>query len=265
MIKLETDKIIAEVAGGVGWFTFNNPERRNAISLEMWQGMSDAFQAFESDKEVRVVVMKGAGGRAFASGADISEFEKECANAEQRIRYSAIAQGARDRLANFSKPLVAMIQGSCIGGGLAVALLADVRFATPASKFGIPAAKLGLGYQHALVVALARVIGASRTRDILFSARLIGAEEALRLGMINFVTNDEELQDSVSRYAGVIAANAPLSILAAKAALAQFERKPGGEESAAVTALVDQCFDSEDYKEGRLAFAEKRAPRFSGH
>lgn len=264
MIELGTDKIIAQAEGGVGWLTFNNPKLRNAISLEMWQGMSDALEAFETDERVRVVVMAGAGGRAFASGADISEFDKECANADQRKSYSAISQRARDRLANFRKPVVAMIQGACIGGGLAIALLADVRFATPGSKFGIPAAKLGLGYQYALVVALARVIGASRTRDILFSARIINADEAMHLGLVNFVVSDEELRDEVRQYAETIAGNAPLSILAAKAALAHFEKYPGGEESEALAALVDQCFNSEDYREGRLAFAEKRVPRFAG-
>ena len=161
MIKLKTEKILADVEGGIGWLTFNHPQRRNAVSLEMWQGIGDALEAFQQDERVRVVVMKGAGGKAFAAGADISEFDQHRANAQQRREYGEISGRGHHWLSHLEKPFIAMIQGFCIGGGLAIALNADVRFATPGSRFGIPAAKLGLGYEYAGTAALARLVGPS--------------------------------------------------------------------------------------------------------
>jgi enoyl-CoA hydratase/carnithine racemase len=264
MIELATHKILARVEDGIGWLTFNQPERRNAVSLEMWQGIGDALEAFQRDDAVRVAVMSGAGGRAFASGADISEFDAKRANAEQRRQYGEIAARGNRWLAEFDKPLVAMVQGFCIGGGLAIALNADVRFATPGSRFGIPAARLGLGYEYAGVAKLARLVGPSCARDILFSARFLEAEEALRIGLVNFVVPNDALEARVRAYVETIAANAPLTIRAAKAAVNAFERYSRLEEGREVAALVDACFDSDDYREGRRAFAEKRPPRFSG-
>jgi enoyl-CoA hydratase/carnithine racemase len=263
-VALATAKIIAEVRDGVGWLTFNNPERRNAVSLEMWQGMADATAAFEADPAVRVVVMHGAGGKSFAAGADISEFETQRADAAQKARYSEISSRGQQGLANLSKPLIAMIQGFCIGGGLAIAVHADVRFATPGSRFGIPAARLGLGYDYSGLATLARLVGPSTARDILFSARFLEADEALRRGLINFVVDDAQLEAQVRDYAGRIAANAPLTIHAAKSAINVFERYSDLAAAAEIKALVDRCFDSEDYKEGRRAFMEKRAPVFAG-
>ena len=263
-IALDTGKILAEVDGGVGWLTFNNPERRNAVSLEMWQGLAQATAAFEADPEVRVVVLRGAGGRSFAAGADISEFEQHRANAEQKKRYGELAAGGHRGLARLSKPLIAMIQGFCIGGGLAIALSADLRFATPASRFAIPAAKLGLGYDYPGLAALARLVGPSATKDILFSARMLEADEALRIGLINFVVDDAELESRVREYAARVAANAPMTVHAVKSAMQVFERYSADPGAAEIAALVDACFNSDDYKEGRRAFMEKRTPRFSG-
>lgn len=263
-MKLATEKILADVEGGIGWLTFNQPEKRNAMSMEMWQGVADAFTAFQEDPEVRVVVMRGAGGKAFVSGADISEFDANRANAEQKARYNAITSAGKEWLAKLDKPLLAMIQGFCIGGGLAVALNADVRIATEGSKFGIPAAKLGLGYDFAGISTLARLVGPSVARDILFSARFLTADEALRVGLINRVVPEDALEEEVRNYAALIAQNAPLTVRAAKAALKEWERNPDERDLARVEALVNACFDSEDYAEGRRAFAEKRAPRFRG-
>jgi enoyl-CoA hydratase/carnithine racemase len=263
-LKLHTTKILAEVEAGIGWLTFNNPARRNAVSLEMWQGIGDALERFVEDRDVRVVVMRGAGGKAFAAGADISEFDQHRADAQQRRQYGEIsARGAR-ALAQLEKPLIAMVDGFCIGGGLAIALNADVRFATPHSTFGIPAAKLGLGYEYAGTAALARLVGPSSARDILFSARFLAADEALRIGLINFIVPQELLETRVRDYAASIARNAPLTIRAAKASINAFESYSRGHEAAELAALVDACFDSDDYKEGRRAFAEKRAPDFHG-
>ncbi len=263
-IALKTEKILARVEGNVGWLTFNNPERRNAVSLEMWQGLADATAAFEADPKVRVVVVHGAGGKSFAAGADISEFEKHRANAEQKDEYARIASGGQKGLVGLTKPLVAMVHGFCIGGGLAIALNADIRFATPGSQFGIPAAKLGLGYEYAGLATLARLVGPSTARDMLFSARFLGADEALRCGLVNFVVEEAQLEHEVRAYAARIAANAPLTVHAAKAAMQVFERYSQDPGAAAIETLVNRCFDSEDYREGRLAFTEKRPPRFTG-
>ena len=263
-LVLKTTKILAEVSEGVGWLTFNQPERRNAISLEMWQGIGDAMEMMEADADVRVVIMKGAGGKAFASGADISEFDQQRANAAQRHEYGQISARGSQWLARFSKPLIAMIDGYCIGGGLAIALNADVRFATPGSRLGIPAARLGLGYEYPGLAALARLVGPSTARDMLFSARLLEADEALRVGLVNFIVSEECLLKDVQVYAERIASNAPLTVKAAKAAVNAYEKYSQIEAASAIAGLVDVCFDSEDYKEGRRAFAEKRAPEFKG-
>jgi enoyl-CoA hydratase len=264
VITLQTTKILARVEDGIGWLTFNQPERRNAVSLEMWQGIGDALEAFQHDDAVRVVVLHGAGGKAFASGADISEFDAQRANAEQRRQYGEIAARGNRWLAGLDKPLVAMIQGFCIGGGLGIALNADVRFATPDSRLGIPAAKLGLGYDYAGVAALARLVGPSVARDMLFSARFLDAAEAAERGLVNFVVGDEQIEARVREWCAHVVANAPLTVRAAKAALNAFEQYSRVEAAAAITAMVDACFDSEDYREGRRAFAEKRKPQFRG-
>ena len=217
---------------------------------------------------MRVVVLRGAGGKAFVSGADISEFESKRANAEQREQYAnASAEGNR-WLRKLDKPLIAMIQGYCIGGGLATALAAalaaDVRFATPGSQFGIPAAKLGRGYAYGGVATLAGLVGPSVARDILFSARFLDAEEALRVGLIHFVVEDDALEARVREYAGLVSANAPLTVRLCKAAINEFERNPGERDLAKLDEMVNACFDSDDYKEGRRAFMDKRRPNFRG-
>lgn len=263
-LALATSRIVAEVEDGVGWLTFNNPERRNAVSLEMWKGLGDAAEAFEADTAVRVVVVRGAGGKSFAAGADISEFEQFRANAEQKEAYGRIAARGQLGLAQLSKPLVAMIEGFCIGGGLALALTADIRFATAGSRFGIPAARLGLGYEYAGIAALARLVGPSAAKDILFSARFLAADEALRIGLVNTVVDEGRLSDTVRAYALGIAANAPLTVHAAKAAVRVFECYSDTAGADAIAPLVDRCFDSEDYREGRRAFMDKRTPVFKG-
>jgi enoyl-CoA hydratase/carnithine racemase len=263
-VETSTPKLLARIDDdGIGWLTFNNPERRNAISLAMWEGLGGVLQRFQEDPSVRVIVMHGAGGKAFASGADISEFDELRANAEQRDQYGKTAERGRVWLDKIDKPLIAMVQGFCIGGGLALSLSADVRFATTGSTFGVPAAKLGLGYDYGGVAALARLVGPSSARDILFSARFLAADEALRIGLVNFVVGEDELEAKVRAYAAAIARNAPLTVRAAKAAVKTFERY-SRTDAAEVTALVSACFDSEDYKEGRRAFAEKRPPVFQG-
>lgn len=263
-LNLQTKRMQADITDGIGWMIFNNPARHNALSLEMWQGMGDILEHFEQDDAVRVVVMRGAGGKAFVAGADISEFDEKRANAEQRRSYGQIAGRATEWLGHLSKPLIALIEGYCIGGGLATALSADIRIATPDSKFGIPASKLGLGYEYEGLAKLARVVGPSRARDIMFSARFMAANEAENIGLINFIHSRQTIEQECLSYANRIAANAPLTVRAAKAALNTWEDGGMDDEVRQVRAMVDECFNSEDYKEGRRAFAEKRPPDFQG-
>jgi enoyl-CoA hydratase/carnithine racemase len=261
-MELKTDKMLASVEEGIGWITFNNPARRNAISLEMWEGLGNILESFQHDSNVRVVIMKGAGDKAFVSGADISEFDSKRGNAEQKKRYGEISANANRWLGKLDKPLIAMIQGFCIGGGLATALSADVRIATEDSTFGIPAAKLGLGYDYGGLKVLCDLVGPSRAKDIMFTARFLDAEEALRIGLVNFVVTRDELEQKTRDYAALIAGNAPLTVKAAKAAVNEAMKDADKRDLAGINAMVNTCFDSEDYKEGRRAFMEKRKPHF---
>ena len=263
-MNLRTDKMQAEIGDGIGWVTFNQPEKRNAISLEMWQALGEILEAFDQASEVRVVVLRGAGGKAFVSGADISEFDTKRADAAQRESYGAVAGHANRWLAGIRKPMIAMIQGYCIGGGLATALNADVRFATPESTFGIPAARLGLGYEKAGIKALVDLVGPANARDIMISARFFEAAEAHQMGLINFVVPSERLQAEVTAYAMRVAANAPLTVHAARETIRAVLRPDKDQDPKAIQELIDACFNSQDYKEGRRAFKEKRTPNFKG-
>jgi enoyl-CoA hydratase/carnithine racemase len=261
-LTLSTPRMQADITDGVGWMIFNNPARHNALSLEMWQAIGDILEYFSGNNDVRVIIMRGAGGKAFVSGADISEFDENRANAEQRASYGKIAGRATHWLSKIEKPLIALVEGYCIGGGLATALSADIRFATPDSKFGIPASKLGLGYEFEGLAKLARLVGPSNARDIMFSARFMQAVEAKEMGIVNFIYEREVVEAKCIEYALNIAGNAPLTVKAAKAAVNAWERDSKPQEVAKVMALVDACFNSEDYKEGRKAFAAKRKPKF---
>ena len=263
-LSLNTERMQAHIDQGIGWMVFNHPARHNALSLEMWQGIGDILEYYNNHPEVRVVIMRGAGGKAFVSGADISEFDQQRASAEQKKSYGKVAGRATRWLNRLEKPLIALIEGYCIGGGLATALAADVRFATPDSTFGIPAAKLGLGYEFDGLAKLARLVGPSHARDIMFSARFMPASEAQSMGLINFVSERGEIEAACLSYARKVADNAPLTVKAAKAALNAWEQGSPPDRIEEIEQLVDACFDSADYKEGRLAFKQKRTPRFTG-
>lgn len=257
-------KVLAEVDNAIGWITFNNPRRHNAMSLEMWLALGSILEAFGQDSSIRVVILKAAGEKAFVSGADISEFEKKRSSQQQRDEYEEAFDAAQTRLAEFDKPLIAMIQGYCIGGGLALALNTDIRIATEDSVFGIPAARLGLGYGYSAIKTLTSLVGPSHAKDILFSARFLDTEEALRIGLINFVVSRAELSAKVLDYANTLVANAPLTIRASKAAVGEVVNDPGQAGPRYIDELVNGCFLSEDYTEGREAFMEKRKPVFKG-
>ena len=256
-MKFADGKILLDIDSGVGLVTFNNPDRRNAMSLDMWDGLVAALDALEADPSVRVLVLTGAGAKAFVSGADISQFGAARADAEAQREYDRRTSAGRARLGAFPRPVIARIRGFCLGGGLAIALQADLRIAAEDSEFGIPAARLGLAYSGEMVRQLVSVVGPAHARMLLYTGSRIPAREAERIGLVNRVVADADLSDTVLDIARTIADNAPLSVRAAKLAVA-------GGDAAAIAAAIDACFDSADYREGRAAFAEKRAPRFTG-
>lgn len=263
-MELGTDKILAEVEDGVGWLTFNNPERRNAMRHEMWEATGKALDAFAADPAVRVVVMKGAGDKAFVSGADISQFEKVRKDAETAAKFAYAADHARASMAKLEKPLIAMIRGFCMGGGLGVALKADLRIASDDSQFGIPAAKLGIAYAYENVKALVDLVGPGVAKQILFTGRRFPADQALRMGLIEEVVAPEDLEATVRGYAETIAENAPLSVRATKLTVAQVLGPESALDMEMLKEIGREATDSQDFKEGRTAFMEKRKPVFQG-
>ena len=263
-MKLQTDRMIAQKDGGIGWITFNNPARHNAVSLPMWQGLFDAVSAFAEDPDVRVIVLKGAGEKAFVSGADISEFEEKRSSEETIAAYNAVSHRATATLHNVNKPTIAMIRGYCVGGGVAVALSCDMRIAAEGSTFAVPAAKLGLGYEFDGVRKLVDVVGPSFAREIFYTARQFSAQEAVTMGLVNRLVPVDGLESYVRDYAGTIAANAPLTVGSIKTLVAQALKDESERDEALCEAVVRRCFESADYVEGRTAFMEKRKPKFTG-
>ena len=259
-----TNQLLVEVRDGVGRVTFNNPDKHNALSLAIRQALPGAIAALEGDPAVRVVVMTGAGTKAFMSGADISEFGAQRTTPDARAEYDRSSAAVAGAWHTLTKPIIAMIRGYCLGGGLLTALQADIRIASPDARFAVPAARLGLGYGIGGVQALSEVVGAAAAAEILFSARRFSAEEALSIGLVNRVVDADQLEGAVTALAQAIAANAPLTVAACKAALRELRRAPELRDLSAVAAMVEACFRSEDYLEGQAAFAEKREPRFRG-
>jgi enoyl-CoA hydratase len=259
-MKLDTDKIIAECREGVATLVFNNPEKRNALSTEMWAGMGDALTAFEADPDVRVVVLRGAGGKAFISGADISQFEERRSTASKAADYSAITDRAWNALAHCSRPVIAAIEGYCIGGGLAVAMKCDLRIATGNSTFGVPAARLGIAYPTESIRDLVNLVGPSEAKRILFTGSQLDAQSALRIGLINEIV--EGLDTAIAALTATLKDNAPLSMQASKETIDQIARDRV--DPARLHQLGVNCIESADFAEGRKAFMEKRRPKFAG-
>ncbi len=260
----QSEMMLSRLDGAVGHLIFNNPEKHNAVSLEMWDAADAILDDFEGRGEIRVVVLSGAGGKSFVSGADISKFEKERGSMEAVEHYNERVKAVYERIQNFTKPTIAMVNGYCLGGGLNLAAACDLRFCSAKSKFGMPAARLALGYPYAAIKRLVNAVGVAGAKHLMFSAKRIDAEEAFRIGLVQQVLAEEELEGFVSDYAKQIAGNAPLTVKAMKLIANEVLKDPAETDLALCDRLVAECFASEDYKEGRRAFLEKREPQFQG-
>jgi enoyl-CoA hydratase len=257
-------KILKSVTDGVGIVTFNNPEKRNAMSIEMWEGLGAALVELREDDTVRVVILTGAGDKAFMSGADISQFEKNRRDAQANEEYNRKSDAQRALLAEYPKPTISCIRGFCLGGGMQIAMLTDMRFAAEDSQFGIPAAKLGIAYGFDGLRHLVSLVGPSWARLILYTGMRIDSAEALRIGLIDRVVPNDKLWNETLEIARTIAGNAPLAVKAARITIAQVLKDKDERDMGAIKAIATACMDSEDFREGRQAFMEKRKPNFKG-
>lgn len=255
-VRIERDGPIARMV-------FDHQARRNAITVDMWEAIPDVVQTLQEDSEVRVVIMRGGGSEAFVSGADISEFEKTRTGNAGRD-YDALTARAFAALQGLEKPLIASIHGFCIGGGAAIALTADLRYAADDARFSVPPARLGLGYHTAGIQTLIRIVGFSETADLLFTGRRVDAHEARHIGLANEVFAKDSLDASVDELAQMISNNAPLTIRSAKISLQELAKLEAERDTARINDSIERCYQSEDFKEGVRAFLEKRKPKFRG-
>jgi enoyl-CoA hydratase len=258
-----TGSVRLEKEGSIGWVIFDHEARRNALTLSMWQQIPEVVAQIEADDTIRVAVMRGAGEVAFVSGADISQFT-EARMGDAAREYDVANTAAFDALSKVEKPLLVAVHGFCVGGGLAIAATADLRYSAEDGRFGIPAVKLGLGYSLEGIEKLSRIVGMPRAKEILFTAQRFTAEQALAMGLINGVFPKAELLSKVREIAQTIADNAPLSVRSAKRCAIEIDKPANERDMKRVQAGIDACFNSADYAEGVAAFLEKRSARFSG-
>jgi enoyl-CoA hydratase len=255
-------RLRTEREGPIGRMLFANPARRNAISSDMWRAIPKAMAEFDADPEIRCIVLRGEGTVAFAAGADISEFEAHRSSQRGVQEYDGLVDAAQHAIEDSAKPVIALIHGFCIGGGVEMALACDLRYAADSSQFAIPAARLGVGYGVHGTNRLVATVGHAAAREIMFSGRRYNAQEALAMGLVNRVLPAGELDGYVRTLALELAANAPLSIAASKRIINTLIGADG--DFTEENQLTARCMQSEDYQEGRRAFMEKRAPRFKG-
>lgn len=258
------DKILAGTVDNIGYLIINNVERHNAIGLEMWAAAAEVLSEMQTDESTRALVISGAGGKAFASGADISKFEKERSTEEDVARYQDTSARFYSLLENFPKPTIAIVRGYCIGGGMALAVCCDIRLCTDNSRFGVPAAKLGVGYGYAGIKRLTKLVSTSSAQEIFYTARQFSAAEAYDMGLVNRVLSETELDGYATDYLDRIRQNAPLTIASVKAVTLAIEQDESKRDHAMLDEMVSACFKSSDYIEGRRAFMEKRKPDFTG-
>jgi enoyl-CoA hydratase/carnithine racemase len=261
--KAGTERVKTWVDGQVLHIRFNNPQKHNALSVDMWEAVPPLLEKAAGDDNVRVVVLSGEGGKAFVSGADISQFEDMRAAKEAVKKYEALAEAALQGIHEFAKPTIACIQGYCIGGGLNVAISCDLRVASSNSVFSIPATRLGLGYRYSAMKNLTDLVGPGFAKDIFFTGRRLDTTEALRIGLINRVSEPEKLDELLAEYTTAICTGAPLTIKAGKRIIRDILKTDDADMDLARKLILD-CFESEDYAEGRRAFMEKRKPAFKG-
>ena len=257
-------RVNIERRGPIASVVLDRPERHNAMSLTMWNALAGACESLAADRDVRCVILRGKGEQAFVSGADIGEFETLRADPEAARRYDQLTLRSFEAIAGLEVPVLAAIHGYCVGGGVAIALECDLRYAADDAVFAIPAARLGLGYGLDLLRTALHVLGPSATKELVFSAQRFRADAAERFGLLNRVFPKPELDASVEEIAVRIAENAPLTLRAAKRALRELLRPPAEADLAGAQRAIDACFNSADYGEGVRAFLEKRAPRFTG-
>ncbi|MBT3938992.1 MAG: enoyl-CoA hydratase [Pelagibacterales bacterium] len=247
----------------VGYIILDNPSRLNAISLSMWEKIGILLKEYENNNNIRCVVLKGKGKKAFSAGADISEFNDNRSQSDTVLKYDNVSKNSLQILQRFSKPTIALIDGYCIGGGLATALSCDIRLASKKSTFAIPAAKLGLAYDYLGIKKLRDIVGPSRAKYIFFTARQFTSDEAMQMGIIEQIFNDSDFDEHTLKVLNAISDNAPLTIASAKLAI---DADPQDSKMIQRCREFEQvCFSSKDYEEGRLAFSEKRKPIFKGH
>ena len=263
-MELSTNKIIDENDGPVGRIILNNPDRRNAISLDMWEGISEAFDEFSKNSQIRCVVMSGAGEKAFASGADISQFKERRSDAQAAEEYAKISMAGRQKMLGCDKPFIAKIRGFCMGGGLGIALAADIRIASEDSQFGVPAARLSIAYDRVNLGNLIALVGPSKAKEILLTAKRYSAVEAEKMGLVNACVAVSDLDSAVDDITDRIAENAPLSMRASKLTINELMKDDSLFNTVLVEELTRDCFNSRDYQEGQDAFLNKRKPVFEG-
>ncbi|HEY2336690.1 MAG TPA: enoyl-CoA hydratase [Burkholderiales bacterium] len=257
-------KLTLEKRGAVGWIVFDSPAKRNAINAAMWRGIAPAVKAFDADAQVRCIAFRGAGKEAFSAGADISEFEKVRAQNSAVSDYDGLLDQVLHAIQDSRKPSLAMIQGFCMGGGLEIALACDLRYCGESAQFAIPAAKLGLAYNVEGHKRLLETVGHARAREIMFLGGRYVANDALAMGLVNAVLPDAKLEKYVDGVLETLCENAPLAIANSKTIIEEYVKSAGAPDQRAMRAAIDRCATSEDYKEGRRAFMEKRKPRFTG-